>query len=83
VKTELERRYERDSEFRTACDVMYAMAVKLQYTPQELRDVAYMAAMRYEMDHGFKRFTVSVTPEEYERLHCEMPWLFEKSEKGA
>ncbi len=69
--SEAEHRYHHDAEYRSCVDVMYAMALKHQFTPAELREMAFMAALKYEMTHGFKKLTIQVSREEYERLRSE------------
>ncbi len=44
-------RYENDPLFRNLVDLLLAHAMQHKYTPGELRDAAFMAAMRFEELH--------------------------------
>lgn len=68
---EWEDRVRRDPEFACAVDMMYAMAIKHQFTPADLREIAFAAALKYEMTHGFTKLTVQVSRDEYEALRRE------------
>ncbi len=41
-------RYENDPFFRNLVDLLLAHAIQHKYTPGELRDAAFMAALRFE-----------------------------------
>lgn len=44
-------RYNNDTNFRALADAIMHWAVEYKYTPGELRDAAFMAALNYEMMH--------------------------------
>ena len=51
-------RYENDSDYRTFVDSVEAMLIRAYFTPAEVREMAVLACIHYEMRHAFKHYTV-------------------------
>lgn len=57
MMTEAERRYHHDPEFHAAVDMLHALARKHGYTPYELKQIAFTAALLHEL-HSARAFRV-------------------------
>lgn len=57
---ESHRRYERDAEYRTSVDMMVSLALRHGYTPYEMKQLAYSAALLIEL-RGLRAFKIPIS----------------------
>lgn len=53
-------RYDNDPTYRNMVDIMESMLVAYQFTPSEMREMAIMASMHFEMRYGIRNYFQSV-----------------------
>jgi len=53
-------RYDHDPMYRQMVDLMESMLVAYQFTPSEMREMAIMASMHFEMRYGMRNYFQSV-----------------------
>jgi len=53
-------RYDHDPTYRRMTDLMESMLVAYQFTPSEMREMAIMASMHFEMRYGMRTYFQSV-----------------------
>lgn len=53
-------RYDNDPTYRQMTDLMESMLVAYQFTPSEMREMAIMASMHFEMRYGMRNYFQSV-----------------------
>jgi len=60
MQSEAERRYRDDPEFHATVDMLRRMAMKYGFTPYELKQIAFTAALLNEL-HSARSFCVPLT----------------------
>lgn len=58
-----DERYLQDPQYRQVVDMLESFIHKYHFSPSELREMAVMACIRYEMRYGFKHYVQSVPME--------------------
>ncbi len=53
---DVQERYERDTQFHSLVDLMVQFIIKEKYTPQEMRDAAFMASIQFDRIYRPQRF---------------------------
>ena len=53
-------KYENDIRYKQAVDMVESLIHQGQFTPSEIREMAVLASIHYEMRYGFKHYTVPI-----------------------
>ena len=64
-------KYENDAQFKMLVDTMTKAIIDANFTPSEMREAAVLASVHYELQFGFRHYTVPMQVNDAFKTLCD------------